>query len=248
MRLILVIGLLMISGCSLWSGKSSSEIPKQPDAPIGGVMSKLGDEIDKSDSRLAAAVQVASEANAAGKPTVVAAELSVAKSYLPAPTSGDYAYARLRADKGDPKEYEAAQAAGKRLLAIVDSQWAKMETDQFEAKRVSNLKDKAIADLKTEVERVRHEGITNLFTAAGAGLFVIGALCLAFFSKTAGVCLMAAGAAAGSVPFVIGSAYFHLIASVGLGVAVIMGLSYLWWVIRKAEKPPEDKPDGEAKA
>ncbi|CAB4182725.1 hypothetical protein UFOVP1533_20 [uncultured Caudovirales phage] len=234
MRLILVISLLMISGCSLWSGKPS-EIPPQPDAPIGGVMSKLGDEIDKSESRLAAAVQVASEANAAGKPAVVAAELSVAKSYLPAPTSGDYAYAKLRADKGDPKEYEAAQAAGKRLLAIVDTQWAKMEADAAQAKRISGLKDQRIADLTRQL----NDSHNLIWTIVASGLVVIGGLGMAFGIPRAGVWLILTGFATGVYSQLLGTAWFIPGAC---GMAVI-ALTFAYFHFMRKPEPTAHEED-----
>jgi len=46
----------------------------------------LGDKLDKADSRVASAVQVAREANTAGKPAKVEAELAVAAAYLPTPS------------------------------------------------------------------------------------------------------------------------------------------------------------------
>jgi len=234
MRLILVIGLLMISGCSLWSGKPS-EIPPQPDAPTGGVMSKLGDEIDKSESRLAAAVQVATEANAAGKPAVVASELGVAKSYLPPASPGDYAYAKLRADKADPKEYEAAQAAGKRLLAIVDSQWAKMEADQFEAKRVSNLKDARIADLTRQL----NDSHNLIWTVVAAGLVIVGGLGCAFGMPRVGIWIIITGFTTGIYSQLLNTTWFIPGAC---GIAVIaLGVAYVHFM--QKPKPIADEKE-----
>lgn len=167
-------------------------------------MSKLGDEIDKSESRLAAAVQVATEANVAGKPAVVAAELGVAKSYLPPASPGDYATAKLRADKADAKEYEAAQAAGKRLLAIVDSQWQKLEADQSEARRVSNLKDQRIAELTRQLD----DSHNLIWTIVASGLVVIGGLGMAFGIPRAGVWLILTGFATGVYSQLLGTAWF----------------------------------------
>lgn len=184
-------------------------------------MSKLGDEIDKSESRLAASVQVASEANAAGKPAVVAAELSVAKSMLPAPTPGDYAYARLRADKADPKEYEAAQAAGKRLLAIVDSQWAKMEADASEAKRISGLKDNRIADLTRQL----NDSNKMIWTVVAAGLVVIGGLGCAFGMPRIGIWLIITGFATGIYSQLLDTTWF-IPGACGMAV-VALGFAYV---------------------
>ena len=65
MRLLLVIALLALTGC-----KTSCDLPKQPDAPTdGGIVNKVGNDLDKSDGRVAAAITVAQEN--ADKPAVV---------------------------------------------------------------------------------------------------------------------------------------------------------------------------------
>ena len=80
MRLILVIALLALTGC-----KTSCDLPKQPDVPTdGGIVNKVGNDLDKSDGRVAAAITVAQEN--ADKPAVVKAETGVALSYLPVPS------------------------------------------------------------------------------------------------------------------------------------------------------------------
>ena len=73
-------------------GCSSKEEPtvSSPGAPLEAIGAKQ----DKIDGRVAAAVVVASEANDAGKPKVVKAELGVASAYLPKPSEADVAFAR----------------------------------------------------------------------------------------------------------------------------------------------------------
>lgn len=87
---------------------------------------------------------------------------------------------------------------------------------------------------------------TSIYTYIGAGLFVLGALSFAFgFNRTAGLQLIFAGAAAGSVPFIVASNYFSWIMGGGLVVAVGLGLWHLWFKIKQAE---QTKPnDGQEK-
>ena len=89
--------------------------------PKGIDLGKVGSQLDVIDSRVAAAVTVAREANTAGKPTVVESELSVASSFLPKPTEGDLAYARQRSEKATPADYEAQRkkAAEKQAKAAL---------------------------------------------------------------------------------------------------------------------------------
>ena len=201
------------------------ELPKQPDAPTHDEnIKKVGAEIDTSDAKVAAAVTVVREN--AGKPEVVKAESAVALSFLPKPQEAELALARQRAAKSDPKDYEAAEQFGRKLLAQINANWAKMESDQREASRVSKLKDDRIAALTAEVERVKQDAATNIWTMTGAGLVVIGGLACAFASVRAGVPIILCGAFAGALPFFFDSPYFALIA--GVSLAIIAGLS-VWW-------------------
>jgi hypothetical protein len=225
MRPLLVICLALLTGCGMLP--KSPELPKQPDAPTKpDNMTTVGEQIDKSDSRVAAAVTVAQRN--ADKPEVVKAETAVALSYLPKPSEGDVAYAAARAAKNDAKEYEAAIAYGKTLLAKIDANWAKMEADQAEAKRVSQLKDARIVELQKEVEQVKKDAARNIWTLTGAGLVAAGALACAFASVRIGIPLMLAGAFAGSLPYILDSQWFPWVA--GSVIVLFAGLGlYLYW-------------------
>ena len=97
MRLILVIGLLMISGCST----APAPLPVQPPAPTSATnLSTLGEEIDISENRVAASL-VAIERNA-DKPAVVTAEAKLGQAYLTKPSEADIAFALARASAADP--------------------------------------------------------------------------------------------------------------------------------------------------
>ena len=240
MRLQLLASLLLV-GCS--SG-GSPELPKQPDAPTdAGIVATVGKDIDKVDGRVAAAVKVANEN--ADKPAVVKAETGVALSYLPAPGEGDLAFARQRAGKMDAKSYAEAEAYGKKLLSKVEAEWAKLESQQKEAKRVSELKDARIVELTKEIDRVKKDAAANLWTMAGVAVAVIGAVATAFASPKVGVSLLACGAAIGAFPFVIESEYFTWIAGGFLLVCAALGVWVVWDKARdqvnQSEHPEEPK-------
>ena len=240
MRLQLLAFLLLV-GCS--SG-GSPELPKQPDAPTdAGIVAAVGKDIDKADGRVAAAVKVANENS--DKPAVVKAETGVALSYLPAPSEGDLAFARQRATKMDAKSYAEAEAYGKQLLSKVEAEWAKLESQQKEAKRVSELKDARIVELTKEIDRVKKDAAANLWTMAGVAVAVIGAVATAFASPKVGVSLLACGAAIGAFPFVIESEYFTWIAGGFLLVCAALGVWVVWDKARdqvnQSEHPEEPK-------
>ena len=246
MRTPLVIAVLALTtGCSMFS-KPQAEIPKQPDAPTQpDIVSTVGKDIDKVDGRVAAAVAVAREN--AEKPEVVKAETGVALSYLPAPSEADVAFARQRAGKADQKDYKAAEEYGKKLLAKINADWASMEAQQKEAKRVSDLKDARIKELQAEIERVKKDHAEQTWTWVGAGLAVIGALTTAFMGPKIGLPLLLCGAFCGAVPFIIDSPYFEYIAGGTLLVSSGLGL---WWLADKVRdsvnKPTNNDPHDEA--
>jgi hypothetical protein len=185
---------------------------------------------------------VAIERNA-DKPKVVVAESRLAQSYLPAPPESDVAFAMARATKADPVDYAKQMAFGRQLATAVTKAWEKLETQQAEALRVSQLKDKRIEDLTAEVERVKKDASAQTWTLVGAGLAVVGALTTAFMGPRIGLPLLLCGAFCGSVPFIIDSPYFEYIAAGTLLVCSGLGL---WWLADKVRdsvnKPSDDVP------
>ena len=243
MRTLLVIAALALTGCSIFrKSPESVPLPKQPDAPTKeSVVTTLGQDLDKTDHRVASAL-VAIERNA-DKPKVVVAESRLAQSYLPAPPEVDVAFAMARASKADPIDYAKQMEFGRKLATAVNRAWEKLEADQAEAKRVSALKDKRIADLTAEVVRVKQEASNNVWTLTGAGLAVIGALTTAFMGPRIGIPLLLCGAFCGAVPFIIDSPYFEYVAGGTLLVSCGLGL---WWLADKVRdsvnKPSDDEP------
>jgi len=207
-------------------------------------MTTVGSQIDKSDSHVAAAVTVAREN--ADKPEVVKAETSVALSYLPRPSDESVALARQRASRADQKDYASAVAFGQKLLAQIDSNWAKMEADQKEAARVSKLKDDRIADLMNEMDRVKQDAAANIWTMTGSGLVVVGGLVCAFVGVRAGAPIILCGAFAGALPFFFGSPYFSIVA--GSFLAAVAGLGVWWFYDRVKDSVHESDEQSPPKA
>ena len=237
MRSLLVISLLM-AGCAA----SRSPIPEQPNAPTSeAIVATVGKQWDMADQKVAASVTIAREN--ADRPDVVRSETAVALSFLPVPEAGELAVARARAAKQDPKEAAAAVAFGKNLLATIDKNWAKVEADNKRAMEVSKLKDVRIAELTAEVERVKKDMASQMWTMAAVGTAVIGALAMAFAGPKIGISLLASAAAIGAFPFVVESEYFGIIVGTTLALAACLGIYWLWDRVRdsanKSDEPPQ---------
>jgi hypothetical protein len=238
-RSLLVIALLALTGCS----SSRTELPKQPDAPTSeAIVATVGKDWDKADQKVAAAISIAREN--ADKPAVVRGETAVALSFLPVPDAGELALARARAAKPeDQKAYGDAVAYGKKLLASIDANFAALEAQQKEALRVSQLKDARIKELTAEVERVKKEASANLWTLAGVGCALLGAVSMVFAGPKVGLPLLACGAAIGAFPFIVESEYFGIIAGTTLAAAACLGLWLLWDKVRdkvhQSDEPPK---------
>ena len=236
--------LLVIAFCLTGCATSRPALPEQPNAPTSeGIVTTVGKQWDKADQKVAASVAIAREN--AEKPEVVRSETTVALSFLPVPSPEELALARQRAAKADQKDYTEAVAYGKKLLASIDANWAKVEADNREALRVSQLKDARIVELTSEVERVKREASANLWTMAGVGIAVIGAIAMAFTGPKVGIPLLLSGAAIGAFPFVVDSEYFSYIVGTTLALAAGLGIWYLWDKVKDANNE-NDPPHGQA--
>jgi hypothetical protein len=228
-----------MAGCSA----SRPALPEQPNAPTSeSAVATVGKEWDKADQKVAASITIAREM--ADKPDVVRGETTVALSFLPPASPEELALARQRANNpADQKAYGDAVAFGKTLLAKIDADWAKVEAQQKEALRVSQLKDARIAELTAEVERVKKDAAANLWTMAGVGIAVVGAVAMAFTGPRIGIPLLLSGAAIGAFPFVVESEYFSIIVGVTLALAAALGIWYLWDRVRdKVHESDDEQP------
>jgi len=236
MRSLLVIALLM-AGCAT----SKAPLPVQPDAPTKeSVVTALGNDLDKTDHRVASAL-VAIERNA-DKPKVVVAESRLAQSYLPAPPEAEIAFAMARASKADPIDYAKQMEFGRKLATAVTLAWDKLEASQAEALRVSQLKDRRIEELTAEVERVKKDAAASLWTMAAVGTAVLGALAMAFAGPKIGISLLASSAAIGAFPFVVDSPYWNYIVGTTLGLAACIGLWVIWDKARDQVHKSDEQP------
>ena len=237
MRSLLVIALLALTGCA----SSPPPLPVQPDAPTSkAVVTTLGADLDKTDHRVASAL-VAIERNA-DKPKVVVAESRLAQSYLPAPPEGDIAFAMARATKADPIDYKKQMEVGRALATAVSVAWDKLEANQAEAARVSQLKDARIVELTKAVDQAKKDAAANLWTLAGIAVAVLGAAAMVFTGPRIGGTLLASGAAIGAFPFVVESPYWNYIAGGTLTLAAGLGIYWLWDRVRDSANAPYEPP------
>ncbi len=237
MRLILVITLLALTGCPTTTPDTAGTgTPTSDPADLA----KLGTQIDKSDQRIAAAVAVAREN--ADKPEVVKAETGVALAYLPKPDAQSLDYVRNRVARANPEEYKRAEDAGRKLLAVIDANFAKAEQDAAKNKAALDNANKQIAALKAEVEQVRTEGIRNAF-AVGAGICFLAALAMGLLGQylRASVAFLV-GAGIGGLPYLFASPYF--LPGVGGLVLLVVALVWLHFRNRPCPDAPQEAPKG----
>jgi hypothetical protein len=224
---VLVMTLLALVACTPAQDTTGTGTPS---ADLG----TLGTQIDKSDQRVAAAVTVAREN--ADKPDVVKAETGVALAYLPKPDAQTLDYVRARVARANPEEYKRAEDAGRKLLAVIDANFAKAEQDAQKNKAALDNANKQIVALKAEVESVRTEGIRNAF-AVGAGICFLAALAMGLLGQylRASVAFLV-GAGIGGLPYLFASPYFLP----GVGGLVLLVVALVWLHFRK--RPCPDAP------
>lgn len=224
---ILIINAVFLAGCAT----TGTEGTGTATPPVDN-FNKVGDQIDKADARVSAGVQVARTANSQGKPEVVEKELAVVASYLPAPDPHNLAYIANRVTRNDPAEYKRAMEAGAKLLADIDSKWAKAEADASKNKAALDNANAKVVELTAEVERVKTEGIRNAFTVA-AGACFLAALGLAILGQylRAGAAFLV-GSSIGAMPYLFANPYFVP----GVGITII-GTIVIWSLVWYLKRP-----------
>lgn len=237
MRLLLVIAALLLAGCPTTNPDTSGTGTATPPADN---FAKVGDQLDKADQRIAAAITVAREH--AESPAVVRAETGVALSFLPKPDQNAVDYVRARVARNNPEEYKRAEDAGRKLLTVINANWDKAAADAAKNKAALDAANCEIDKLRTEIEKVRTEGVRNAFAVA-AGICFLAALGMALLGQyvRAGAAFLIGGAI-GSLPFVFNSPYF--VPAVGFLVVVLLGLA--WSKLRKPsaiQTPATDVPE-----
>jgi hypothetical protein len=243
MRLALIGLLALFQSC-----QPKEDLPT-PQAEAGEQTTQVfGDKLDKADHRVAAAVQVAREANKDGKPAKVEAELSIAAAYLPPPPEGDVAFARQR-DPADPKAIAEAVAYGEKLKGELDGLWHKMEAQQKQAQLEIDALKKHCDDKQLELDAAAKEKRVLILAGLGAAMLALGVGLLAFghfigVSKWSAALVILGGALTSALPWVIESTYFPWIIGVTLGLASLQALLVLGvktWVMVKALLTPGAK-------
>ena len=101
---------------------------------------------------------------------------------------------------------------------------------------VEDFDEYDLSDATDEALAVGQANGTSKFTYVGLGLFVLGAVSFAFFARDAGLKLIACGAVAGSVPYIVQSQYFSIIVNVSIGIVLLIGIWHFWWKIKKSEQ------------
>ena len=237
MRLALVIALVALAGCK---STPKAELPAAVPAPKAPDLTAVGSTLDVIDSRVAAAVTVAREANTAGKPAVVESELSVAGSFLPKPTEGDLAYARQRSEKATPADYERQRAKAAEKQKAAEQAWTNLEAQVAASKAALAARDKRIADLTAEIE----QGKKDIWTMAGVACALLGAVSMVFAGPKVGLPLLLCGGAIGAFPFVVESEWFPWVA--GAFAVALAGIGV--WVaydaakdkVHESDQPPQE--------
>lgn len=235
MRLALIAVGLIIVGCSTTGTDGTGTATP----PVDG-FAKVGEQIDKADARISAGVQVARTANALGKPAVVEKELAVVASYLPAPDPHNLGYISNRVTRNDPEEYKRAMEAGAKLLAAIETNWAKAEADASKNKVALDAANAKVVELTAEVERVKTEGIRNAFTVAAGACFLaaLGLAILGQYLRAGGAFVV--GSAIAGLPYLFASPYFVPGATITI-IGTIVIWSFVWWFKRpKTYDPPQD--------
>ena len=196
-------------------------------------MAELNKSQASTDDKVSAAVAAAADFNDKGNPPAVKAELKVAAAFLPEVKPGELLIAQTRATSPDgQKAYEGILAEAAKAKKDKEAVWAKMEQERAAAEAKMKEQQNAIESLKAEVIKAKAEGEKNLYTMGAIGLFLVGAVLMAFQRYTAGGAVMLAGLLCGAVPDIKGSPYFMWI--IGTFLASIAAITI--WVVWKRAK------------
>jgi len=106
---------------------------------------------------------------------------------------------------------------------------------------IQDLSELDLSDTAAEALAIGTTNGTSAFTYVGLGLFAIGAVSFAFLARDAGLKLMACGAIAGAVPFIVESAYFSIIVSGALLLSLLIAIYHLWWKVRQNQNAEEEQ-------
>jgi len=106
---------------------------------------------------------------------------------------------------------------------------------------IHDLNELDLSDTAVEALAIGSTNGTSAFTYVGLALFAIGAVSFAFIARDAGLKLMACGALAGAIPFVVESTYFSIIVSGALLLSLLIVVYHLWWKVRQNQNAEEEQ-------
>jgi len=225
--------LFLLTGCA------TSSINPAPSTDAGN-LSKLGDKIDISEQRAAAAVVAMIENK--DLPLIVAAEGSIALAYLPAPTEGDKAFARERARAGNAEAYTEQQKVAKAFQDELVIAWDKLEADNLQSLSDIRALKAENNKLQNDIKEAKLQATKNVWTITGAALVVLGGIACAFSSVRVGIPILLAGAFAGSLPYILESKYFSVIIGTTLAISAALALWWMYNKLRDAINVPDSTP------
>jgi len=231
---ILVVGLIALAGCGTPTADTAGTGTATPPADD---FAKVGQQLDKADQRVAAAVQVAREN--ADRPEIVKAETGVALSFLPKPDAQALDYVRNRVARNNAEEYRRAEEAGRKLLAVINANWDKAAQDAAKNKAALDNANKQIISLKADLAQAKKDIVTYVCAGIG-GLLAIGAVALLWFRQIVGAIACAIGAGSLlSFPSLVDTPWF-LPSAAGIGAVCVLGVGvYLFHTSKPCQKPAE---------
>lgn len=236
-RILVVALCLPLSGC-FWS-HSKTELPEP--ATTQGLQSsedRLDHLTEKRDSRVAAAVSVASQR---ADDKVVKGELEVAKAMLADPARDDLEFAKARAAKGDEAFYAEQVNVSRQLAkAIVD---ANCKYEQEKAKKQAEYESK-VKQKEMELDAERKARTDDKFTYAGIGLLAIGMIAL-FASplKKLGAAFAFTGLILGSIPYLQEQPWFKYAIGGSILASILAGIGWFIYEAKTAEKKANNEPN-----
>lgn len=259
---------LLLTGCSLWSGKTDKPLPPLPEPATTTGLAGAEKELDKATaerlSKVSASVGM-SYVLAQKNPTslsndVLLSELKLAKTLTGKAEEQDWVTVKKRVESalggGDlSKLYEKEQAEASALRNKLKDADAKYEAEK--AKKQAEF-DAKLLEREQEIKREKElralekeEARKDKFMWLGGGICLIAALMFVFGSKKDAIEAFIAGVAIASIGQIWGSPYFPYAIGVMLLLVVVKAVQLLFFS-KKKDKPTEfqqdqkvDKPAGE---
>jgi ABC-type uncharacterized transport system permease subunit len=127
------------------------------------------------------------------------------------------------------------------LLLLLGVVGCVASVDKNPSSIIHDLSELDLSDSASEALAIGATNGTSAFTYVGLGLFAIGAFSFAFLARDAGLKLMACGALAGAIPFLVESAYFSIIVSGALLLSLLILVYHLWWKVRQKQNAEEEQ-------